>query len=142
MLTISSGVNLRFLILSVQPVIDATASQTVEEGCDANLANARGQTLAGKRSRRLLAWRSGNSSGGLPFQCCTDPEAGNRTEVSYRLAWARSYLKKYGAVTNSSRGVWALSKPEPASVDPRIQTRVQTAMIESVMVNEEWFKRR
>lgn len=47
-----------------------------------------------------------------------DPEAGNQTEVSYRLAWARSYLKKFGAVTNSSRGVWALSKPDQASVEP------------------------
>jgi restriction system protein len=25
-----------------------------------------------------------------------DPENSNNTEVSYRLAWARTYLKKYG----------------------------------------------
>jgi restriction system protein len=30
-------------------------------------------------------------------------------EFAYRLAWARSYLKRYGAITNSSRGVWSLS---------------------------------
>jgi len=34
---------------------------------------------------------------------------GNRTKLSYRLAWARTYLKRYGALDNSSRGVWALT---------------------------------
>ncbi len=33
----------------------------------------------------------------------------NRTKFSYRLAWARSYLKKYGLIENSSRGVWSLT---------------------------------
>ncbi len=34
---------------------------------------------------------------------------GNRTKFSYRLAWARNYLKRYGFLENSSRGVWALT---------------------------------
>ena len=34
---------------------------------------------------------------------------GNRTKLSYRLAWARNYLKRFGALDNSSRGVWALT---------------------------------
>lgn len=34
---------------------------------------------------------------------------GNRTKLSYRLAWARNYLKRYGTLENSSRGVWALT---------------------------------
>jgi restriction system protein len=38
-----------------------------------------------------------------------DPEKSNQTEVGYRLAWARTYLKKYGLLENSSRGVWALT---------------------------------
>src|SRR4029079_2975957 len=38
-----------------------------------------------------------------------DPERGSQTEVEYRLAWARTYLKRYGVIDNSSRGVWALS---------------------------------
>lgn len=38
------------------------------------------------------------------------PEKSNLTEVAYRLAWARTYLKKYGFLENSSRGVWALTK--------------------------------
>ena len=39
-----------------------------------------------------------------------DPERGSQTEVEYRLAWTRSYLKKYGLLENSSRGVWALTQ--------------------------------
>jgi len=38
-----------------------------------------------------------------------DPEKGSQTEVEYRLAWTRTYLKKYGVLENSSRGVWALT---------------------------------
>jgi len=39
-----------------------------------------------------------------------NPEKSNQTEVAYRLAWARTYLKKFGFLENSSRGVWALTK--------------------------------
>lgn len=39
-----------------------------------------------------------------------DPETGNTTEVQYRLAWARTYLKKYGLLESSGRAVWALTK--------------------------------
>ncbi len=35
---------------------------------------------------------------------------GNRTKLSYRLAWARYYLRMYGLLENSSRGVWSLTK--------------------------------
>lgn len=38
-----------------------------------------------------------------------DPEKSNQTAVAYRLAWARTYLKKLGYLENSSRGVWALT---------------------------------
>jgi restriction system protein len=38
-----------------------------------------------------------------------DPEKGGQTEIEYRLAWTRTYLKKYGVLENSSRGVWALT---------------------------------
>lgn len=34
---------------------------------------------------------------------------GNRTEVEYRLAWARTLAKALGLITNSERGVWALT---------------------------------
>ena len=38
-----------------------------------------------------------------------DPEKSSLTEVGYRLAWARTYLKKFGFLENSSRGIWALT---------------------------------
>ena len=31
------------------------------------------------------------------------------TEVEYKLMWARTYLKNYGAVENSKQGVWVLT---------------------------------
>jgi restriction system protein len=40
----------------------------------------------------------------------SDIHRGNRTKLSYRLAWARNYLKRYGLIDNSSRGVWALTQ--------------------------------
>jgi len=33
---------------------------------------------------------------------------GPRTEIEYRLAWARTNLKKYGLLENSSRGIWTI----------------------------------
>ena len=38
-----------------------------------------------------------------------NPEKSSQTEIGYRLAWARTYLKKAGYLENSSRGVWALT---------------------------------
>lgn len=38
-----------------------------------------------------------------------NPDKGGQTQVEYRLAWSRTYLKKYGILENSSRGVWALT---------------------------------
>jgi restriction system protein len=34
------------------------------------------------------------------------------SEVEYRLAWSRTYLKKFGLINNSERGVWSLAKPD------------------------------
>lgn len=44
---------------------------------------------------------------------------GLQGEVDYRLAWARTYLKKYGLIENSSRSIWALVDNEiiPDSYD-------------------------
>jgi restriction system protein len=35
---------------------------------------------------------------------------GPRTEIEYRLAWARTYLKGMGALENSERGVWSTTE--------------------------------
>jgi restriction system protein len=34
---------------------------------------------------------------------------GSSTKLAYRLAWAKNYLKRYGLLENSARGVWALN---------------------------------
>lgn len=39
-------------------------------------------------------------------------EGGSQSQVDYRLAWARTYLKKFGLLENSARGVWNLTKSE------------------------------
>ena len=47
--------------------------------------------------------------------------ATGRTELEYRAAWARTYLRKAGLIENSERGIWALT-PEgakAAAVDGR-----------------------
>src|ERR1700730_5748568 len=46
---------------------------------------------------------------------------GNRTKLSYRLAWARNYLKRAGLLENSARGVWALTAAGKniGKVDPK-----------------------
>ena len=39
-----------------------------------------------------------------------NPEKGGMTEIEYRLMWTRTYLKKYGLLDNSSRGIWSLTQ--------------------------------
>ncbi|TFB07993.1 hypothetical protein E3V08_06155 [Candidatus Atribacteria bacterium MT.SAG.1] len=34
---------------------------------------------------------------------------GGRTKLNYNIAWARTYLKLYGLIQNSARGVWVLT---------------------------------
>ncbi len=42
--------------------------------------------------------------------------SGGRSEIEYRLAWTRTYLKTFGILENSSRGVWSLV-PDKSSID-------------------------
>lgn len=53
-------------------------------------------------------------------------EKDERSEVEYRLAWTRTYLKEYGLLENSSRGVWALTQEgrKIESVDEKDVVRV------------------
>ncbi len=55
------------------------------------------------------------------------------TKLTYRLAWARNYLKRFGLLENSSRGVWSLSTKgkETKTVDSEKIKRV---------VREEYIK--
>jgi restriction system protein len=49
-----------------------------------------------------------------------------QTKVQYRMAWARTYLKAYGLLDNSSRGVWVITSEgkQTTTVDPREVTRI------------------
>lgn len=58
----------------------------------------------------------------LPEELTAQPHGdGAGTEIEYRLAWARTYLKKFGLITNSERAVWSLtSKGQTVSeFDPK-----------------------
>ena len=58
-----------------------------------------------------------------------DSEKSSQTEVEYRLAWTRTYLKKYGVLENSKRGVWALTGKgrQLEKVNPSVVKRVVRA---------------
>lgn len=44
-----------------------------------------------------------------------------QTEVEYRMAWARTYLKKIGALENSGRGVWSLTPKGAAMTQDEVR---------------------
>ncbi len=50
---------------------------------------------------------------------------GPQNEFEYRLAWARTYLKKQGLITNPVRGVWALTSQGATTIgiDPETVMR-------------------
>lgn len=58
----------------------------------------------------------------LPDDILQIPHSENdtRSEIEYRLAWTRTYLKKANILDNSSRGVWALTSNEiePNGINP------------------------
>ena len=63
---------------------------------------------------------------GLPSAVTLIPHLdGPMTELGYRLAWVRTYLKKYGLLMNPKRGVWSLTQRGAAteSVDSAEITR-------------------
>lgn len=46
---------------------------------------------------------------GLSDEEVEDLHRGNTTKLSYRTAWAKNYLKRFGLLENSARAVWALT---------------------------------
>jgi restriction system protein len=102
----------------MNPVIEALrslgGSGTIEE------INSRASDIAGLSDEQL--------------EVLHNPEKGGQTEVEYRLAWTRTYLKKYGMLENSSRGVWALTpkgrqldRVNPRSVKRYVQEQMRKA---------------
>ena len=65
----------------------------------------------------------------LPEEVAEHPHLNSSTtEVAYRIAWARTYLKKAGLIENTRRGVWMLTdkgrntdKIDPAALVQRVR---------------------
>lgn len=53
----------------------------------------------------------------------------NKTELSYQADWARTYLRKYGVIENSSRAVWAIC-PNYVSVEELDEKAVYSTVTE------------
>ncbi len=64
---------------------------------------------------------------------------GNRTVLSYRLAWSRNYLKRYGLLENSSRGVWALTAKgkETSKVDKKEVNKIVKSLDRADSIESE-----
>lgn len=64
---------------------------------------------------------------------------GNTSKFTYRLAWARNYLKRYGLLENSSRGVWALTEEglKTKTVDKEVVKRKVVAEDRQERLNKE-----
>ncbi|MDH6245530.1 restriction endonuclease [Mycobacterium sp. OTB74] len=56
---------------------------------------------------------------------------GPGTEIAYRLAWARTYLKGMGLADNSRRGVWSLTTEGRTVTEPEIEPLRQRYLAES-----------
>ena len=65
-----------------------------------------------------------------------DSGKSSQTKVEYRLGWARTYLKKYGLITNSARGIWAFTPQyqKGLQIDPAkiVQAARESADLNSV----------
>jgi restriction system protein len=79
------------LVPTVKAIIDLGGSGTIEE------INSKVYEIANLSDDILL----------IPHG-----EKGTTNEVDYRIAWSRTYLKKFGLLENSVRGIWALSKSD------------------------------
>lgn len=44
-------------------------------------------------------------------------DSNKQSEISYRMAWARTYLKKYGLIKNESRGIWSFTDKFDGDID-------------------------
>lgn len=68
-----------------------------------------------------------------------NPEKGGMTEIDYRLAWTRTYLKKYGVLENSTRGVWALTQTgrKVEAVDEKDVIRVVRELMKDAKASAE-----
>ena len=80
------------MIPTIKALQEIGGSGTIEE------INNKVYELA-KISHEILKIPHGNSEGTIKA-------------IDYRLAWSRTYLKKFGLLENSTRGIWALTKSD------------------------------
>jgi restriction system protein len=68
-----------------------------------------------------------------------DPEKNPRPEAFYRLAWARSYLKKVGLIDNPERASWQITDKglNSGPVDPSEVVRLVTSGADAESLSEE-----
>jgi restriction system protein len=65
-----------------------------------------------------------------------DPKRPGRTKFQYRLAWARTYLRRFGVLENSARGVWAAT-PLGRSTDHLDEKEVVKTVKEQLALEKE-----
>lgn len=64
-----------------------------------------------------------------------NPAKGGMTEIEYRLMWTRTYLKKFGIIENSARGVWSLT-PKGLSTD-KVDEKEVVRVVRELMKKEK-----
>lgn len=52
----------------------------------------------------------------------------NQSELSYQLAWARTYLSKYGVIHNSARSVWSIT-PDFVGIEVLDEKKIVSAIV-------------
>lgn len=67
-----------------------------------------------------------------------------QTELEYRLAWARTYLKHYGLIDNPKRGMWTLTEQgqktervNPREVSSFVQERIKQGKLGEEQLDDE-----
>lgn len=75
----------------------------------------------------------------------TEIHRDNQTKLSYRLAWARTYLKRYGLLENSEKGVWRLTqkgletkKVNPAQVNQMMRDLKENSQTKEPHEEADW----
>ena len=74
-----------------------------------------------------------------PDTTVTYPHKGSDTksELSYQADWARTYLRKYGIIENSDRGVWTI-KPSYTDISPeQLDVKKNLQMVRDSRTSEE-----
>lgn len=76
---------------------------------------------------------------GLTEKEASEVHKGTQSKFSYRLAWARYYLKEYGLLNNSTRGVWSLTSEgrKTTSVDKKEVIKAVNKSVKEKTITKE-----